>query len=235
MDIYKIHCGCQICGTGAPRWTWNATGIFALHACYNCYSTRHLVDDSAIEKDIYKQTDVTHKDHFLYFSEFNRLKRKYVRDIRAKNGVIDPEITCRFCKQSKSIFEFECIPERMCYECLDFKQYTKPCPWCGKRVNRELLLGDKSCPDCEAAVKKGKFDRLEQEITDIPKWICINTLKRRNITVTAESIEFIKQMLIAKRIKKILNNSRRKYESDYADVYGKQRPNEKNYEGRVSD
>lgn len=210
MKIYEIHNGCQICGTGAPRWTWNATGIFGFNACYNCYNNRHKVDELTIVRDLYKQARATHKEgSILYFIEIDRLKRKYVRDIRTKNGVIDTEIMCKFCKQKKSIFEFKFIENKKCCECSDSDEY------------REELM------------KKEHVDRTERLITNVSENQCIHALKYRNMAISYENIELIKQLLIAKRIKKIFDFKRGSYESNYTDVYGKQQPDEENNEGRV--
>jgi hypothetical protein len=233
-EIDKIHCGCHICGTGKPRY-YNAHGIFGLPACYDCYVNRP-VNELEIESNLSKMADKKFPGfNYQWCIEFNELKAEFLKRHREDNGVFDPVFKCRYCGVVQSIFNFRVVHEKCkCRSCEIIHQSTRKCPRCKNIVENELFPeGDQYCLQCRNELKKQAVDRLEKYLSYVSEKQCVAALKYRGIDPTSDAISLIRQLILSKRIKKTIKYNGGEYESNYADVYGKQRSDEENYEGRV--
>lgn len=234
---------CHICGE-KRRYTWNSSGIFGFHACYDCYSNRPSPDvEYEIEKELKKNINKvgTYFNKVDKYYELHELKREYVRKTRESHGFVDPMIKCRKCKETKSIFEFPDLGEyvRACYRCEYEATYKKVCPGCSRKFDYDAFEDDeyeyKYCPICREQIKVVEFIKQQTFLENVSDAECIRALKLRNIGQSPDAIKSIRCLLIAKRINKILKHDsrREKYESDYAYVYGKQPEDEKDITGRI--
>lgn len=61
----------------------------------------------------------------------------------------------------------------------------------------------------------------------------VGNMKRDGIPITPETIELKRQQIIMKRTLKQLKDWRKEHESNYSDVQGQQRPDEKDYVGEI--
>lgn len=224
--IYEIRIGCEVCGTGKPRWTYNSTGLFGLHACYDCYQQRTYAMEREIEEKcaslVTKQcgNDFTYK----YCIAFENAKRKYLRLLRENNGVIDPVVRCPRCKIVQSIFEFD-------------KGFFYPLPC---RMDNPSGC-NRYCYSCQLDIQylktpEYRLEKTQEYLSRVKKPTITTALILRGMAITKENEALIEQFILGNRMKKFLrdHNARRQYESDYTDVYGKQQPYEENHEGRVS-
>lgn len=214
-SLREIHSGCQICGTGRPRYTWNSSGIFGFHACYDCYIERYKIDTNKIEMELRKKAEENTSDDTLYFMEINKLQREYVREVRKSKGVIDPELTCVSCGKQQSVFEFSHIGnskfstiENICFSCLD---KIDVCPVCkDKRDNdfmRKPILYYEDTYLCfkHSKEKKTREEQIEKWLSSVNAKQCISALKYRKMDINRQNIEMIEQLILAKRINKEIN------------------------------
>ena len=169
----------------------------------------------------------------IYLLEREKLKRQYFREKRIKNGIIEPVIKCRKCKEEKPLFEFppqwsatqfkhySDLNKLFCYDCLSIIEETKKCPKC--RLYREKEYFEDNGYSYENCLICRDKDKAREELyyKTVSDQICRHSLALRNIKETEESIVFIRELLMAQRLNKKVKNILKKgtlNESNYPNV-----------------
>jgi len=248
---------CEICGVRL-RATYNSKGFFGLHSCAWCreletrfnrifgigsgmrsHSYSRKTDKlQNLNKKIGSLAHETYKSLPWWLScyESDRLEREFLRKKRERRGDIDPKEKCPRCKQEKSIFEFS-EDGTFCYFCEAQLKNSKVCPGCRKRIETSLFFeGDNRyefCQTCRNRKRIRDFRKNEKFLSFVPDRILFAMLKKRSMQPTGENVELIRAYTLAKRTLFFIKNEywRKKYESDYSYVYGKQQTDDKNITG----
>jgi hypothetical protein len=151
---------------------------------------------------------------------------------------------CRKCGEAKDADTFFYRGRNVCKRCWavknkkwcqdnpgKMKQYNRN--W--KNKNREKVIQanrnwenknrEKVKQKCREFCMKSVSELRDSYINQI--------LNLQNIIISDETRELKRQQLIMKRTLKEFKKWMKEHESDYENVYGKQQPNEENFEGRV--
>lgn len=157
--------------------------------------------------------------------------------------ILRHEKTCVVCgKKFKTYKERNKCCSKQCGKILALGELIeKECPQCGnvRKVFSQNKLGDVPknllCERCTSNNRKRKKDKFDS--MNITNDYVRDLLRRQKKIINNDTIELKRQQIIAVRILKELKQRRkeREDESNYTDVYGKQQPNEKNYEGQLQD
>lgn len=206
---------CKQCGI-ADIWDYGMARTLGL--CRPCY--RSDISKIVDEFDSIKEKYTSRRREKL---EWNRFQRQYYRKERIKNGIFEPIIKCRKCKEEKPLFEFPgCqyevfkkysdLNRLLCYNCLSIMRETKICPTCRERREEEdfedLDYKYRSCSTCRDKWKEERMAREKLYYAKVATWQCRQSLSMRNLEETDESLAFIGELILAKRrnnrIKQIL-------------------------------
>lgn len=215
----KMFHGCVFCGN-ADVWPHGIAS--STRSCRQCYQTDIPLEIKSI---FFDKTDKYNSARVREL-EWLKLQREYYRDKRIKNGIIEPDIQCKKCRKEKPLFEFpiqwpysqfnKCsdLDKLYCYDCLSIINDTKRCPRCWDVREKEDFRDDEFdytyCIVCRKKVEEEKKIRDEAFLNEVPVHFCKSSLKQRGIKETEENINFIRELILAKRINRNIKSILRK-------------------------
>lgn len=246
----RVDHECSICGTGASLY--RSTG-----SCRECFDNGKRYIPNIVLSAILDSIENINGLHRQAL-EYGRSVREYYRQERLKCGVAEPSYECPHCKALKPLFEFTSkwgIGYSLCYDCLyeieyNEIEYTKRCSQC-KGITEDYIeitdgLGAKKewwCRECWDGYKKEKARKQKQgeekRRNEMIARKCKKLLRKHDIDCADGNMMDLATCLVVgreslvelKKYKKEIKE-RKKYESNYANVYGKQFTNEADYGGR---
>lgn len=199
---------CRFCGV-AERWPYGtAREIKSCRQCYQADDFGEMYQYVASFSDRLNSI----KNRRLRDLEYARIKRQFYRIKRRNKFILEPEVKCEHCKRTLPVFEFPMVSPQycpaICYECDSLLKDTQTCPKCKQRLEHDEFEDDQHtytyCRTCRIEIKRKRdqWDRIHNiiHLRVVTNASCHQALSVRGIEENEETIGFIRELLLAKRI-----------------------------------